>query len=238
MTKQWDFGDDDVFGQKRQGGFFDSLKTHTEISGTPSYGRCYESHKPLALGDGLVVHGGSCITPCITDADIYIGFDYSMYRNPKSFPWHEQKVTDIYFPIRDMKAPDDPKEFKAMVHWVAGQIKAGKKVHAGCIGGHGRTGTFLAALVKVMMGEQDAITYVRTHYCKKAVESSVQVNFLNKFFGIDKAEATKSAFAVYSGGSAKGKGKKASVSKHDAYLPEDPWPEGGKSRSVEKRYLA
>jgi hypothetical protein len=57
--------------------------------------------------------------------------------------------------------------------------------------GHGRTGTFLAALVATM-GENDAINYVRTNYCQKAVESRVQVDFLAKHFGVKSASGTKS----------------------------------------------
>jgi len=156
--------------------------------------RCYHTHKPLPLCDGLFIHGGSCVTPVVSDADIYIGFDHNMNAMGKDFPWNEGCA--IHFKITDMKAPSDPDEFKKMVEWTAEQIKAGKKVHAGCIGGHGRTGTFFAALVKHMMGIDDAITYVREHYCERVVESEAQINFLHKHYGITKVKATK----AYGGG--------------------------------------
>ena len=41
---------------------------------------------------------------------------------------------------------------------------------------------FLAAVVSAF-GEKDAINYVRTHYCKRAVESDAQVEFLGRHFG-------------------------------------------------------
>lgn len=51
----------------------------------------------------------------------------------------------------------------------------GWKVEVGCMGGHGRTGTFLAYLA-VLSGvpAQDAVAYVRTNYCEHAIESDEQ----------------------------------------------------------------
>ena len=89
-----------------------------------------------------------------------------------------------------MNVPDDPAEFKKMVTWTLQQLDEGKKVHCGCIGGHGRTGTFLAALC-AEAGEKDAITYVRKNYCKKAVESTKQAEFLTKHFGVTEVEGYK-----------------------------------------------
>ena len=40
---------------------------------------CYHSHPPLKLpGTELVIYGGSCISPVVKDADVYIGFDAGM----------------------------------------------------------------------------------------------------------------------------------------------------------------
>ena len=49
-----------------------------------------------------------------------------------------------------------------------------------CVGGHGRTGTALAALciVAAEMDDIAAIEHVRTSHCKKAVESSDQEYYL------------------------------------------------------------
>jgi hypothetical protein len=107
-------------------------------------------------------------------------------------PW-EGKISYRY-PVTDMHAPSDPATFDKLVRWLAEQIEAGKKVHVGCIGGHGRTGTLFAALVKVMLGEEDAIQYVRDGYCKKAVESKAQVDFLVKHYGIKARDGAKAVF--------------------------------------------
>ena len=159
--------------------------------GTGGYGRCYESHPPLKLPNtDLVIYGGSCINPSVKDADVYIGFDNGMERSKKSWPWVDGH--SLLFPITDMCAPSNVADFKALIAWTLTQLKLGHKVHAGCIGGHGRTGTFFAALAATL-GETDAITYVREHYCKKVVESTEQVNFLHDHFGVKKIGGSKSS---------------------------------------------
>lgn len=151
--------------------------------------RCLDSHKPLKIGD-YQIYGGSCIDPRVRDADVYIGFDHNMGVSDR-LPW-ENPPQHVYFHITDGSTPTNAADFKKLVEWTALQLSAGKKVHAGCIGGHGRTGMFLAALVTHMTGEKDSIAYVRKHYCDKAVENSRQVDFLAKHFDITKAKGSKS----------------------------------------------
>jgi len=150
--------------------------------------RCYHSHPPLPLKDGLVIYGGSCSSPVITDADIYVGLDH-MQKSHKSFPWVEGE--SFQFSIRDMQAPDDPYQFRCLIDWLIMQLTSQKKVHVGCIGGHGRTGTVFSALVAVMLGKEDAIDYVRKNYCAKAVESTSQISFLMKHFGVGSVSPSK-----------------------------------------------
>jgi hypothetical protein len=108
----------------------------------------------------------------------------------RHYPW--KKGDEVYFRIQDMGVPQKPDEFKKLVKWTREQLEAGRKVHCGCIGGHGRTGTFLAALVSDF-GVEDAVTYVRENYCQKAVESKSQMDFLQEHFGIKKVEGSKSS---------------------------------------------
>lgn len=155
--------------------------------------RCFESHPPLPIGE-YKIYGGSCSVPIHNDADVYIGFDWSMKLTPPPYPWETPKPlnhTEVLFRITDGGVPQDVPNFKKLIAWTIEQLKAGKKVHTGCIGGHGRTGMFLAALVKEMTGEKDAITYVRNNYCQKAVETSAQVKFLEKEFGISPVSGYK-----------------------------------------------
>lgn len=172
-----------------------------------SYKRCYEDHPPMPLpGTELVVYGGSCSNPVVNDADVYIGFDHSMKFTQRHWPW--KRGIEIHFNITDMRAPDNAEEFKKLLTWTKKQLEAGLKVHAGCIGGHGRTGTFLAGLVS-LFGEEDAITYVRQHYCMKAVESTEQTEFLKKHFGIKPVKGSKSY------GTSKSTSKKATLTTVD-----------------------
>lgn len=158
--------------------------------------RCADTHPALKLPNSeLVIYGGSCSHPKIGDADVYIGFDHSMHFTRRAWPWNPGE--EFLFPITDMQAPANPEQFAKLVDWTIEQLQAGKKVHCGCIGGHGRTGTFLAAIV-AKLGEPDAISYVRANYCQKAVESGAQVEFLHKHYGVKKVGGTKS-YGGYSG---------------------------------------
>jgi hypothetical protein len=82
-------------------------------------------------------------------------------------------------------------EFKKLIAWLDEQLSSGLKVHVGCVGGHGRTGTVLSALVAARIArgveiavDGDVIGYVRTNYCKKAVETAAQVEFLVQHYGV------------------------------------------------------
>src|SRR5260370_28453547 len=110
----------------------------------PRMGRCYESHPifmiPCAEGEMVGIYGGSCISPVIKGADVYVGFDSSMTYG-RAMPW--DGGVEILYKIQDRGVPKDIVLFKKLVAWVAEQLLGGKTVHAGCIGGHGRTGLFL-----------------------------------------------------------------------------------------------
>lgn len=182
----------DVGKKKRHGMKIGRPKTsgkETYSSQTFVGERCYHKHPALKLpGSDKVIYGGSCSHPIVKDADVYIGFTESMRFTERHWPW--KKGNEVMFYIPDMGIPAKPEEFKKLVSWTVKQIEAGLKVHCGCMGGHGRTGTFLAA-VCATMGEPDAINYVRKNYCLKAVEATAQVDFLAKEFGVTKVVGHK-----------------------------------------------
>ena len=159
--------------------------------------RCFESHPALPLSDGYVVYGGSCSSPIVKDADVFIGFDGWMRLRGTARPWDAHVCTEILVPVYDHEAPEDAEDFKRLIDWSAEQIRNGKKLHAGCIGGHGRTGVFLSALVAQFMGRTDAIQYVRKHYCDKAVESRAQVDFLAEHFGVERVPLSSRRYSGY-----------------------------------------
>jgi hypothetical protein len=159
--------------------------------------RCYESHPALKLvkdGKDYFIYGGSCSYPVVKDADVYIALDGYSPSAHSEFPWNpkpEHEALHVHFPITDMHVPSDTPEAMKMVTWICNQLQLGQKVHLGCIGGHGRTGTILAAVVAEFMGEKDAITYVRKNYCPKAVESTEQIKWLGKHYGIKSVAGSK-----------------------------------------------
>jgi protein-tyrosine phosphatase len=62
---------------------------------------------------------------------------------------------------------------------VRNRARTGQHVEVGCVGGHGRTGTALACLA-ALSGKpaQEAVAWVRTNYCSKAVETPEQGAFV------------------------------------------------------------
>jgi len=154
--------------------------------------RCHTTHMPMKFGKGELL-GASCSSPR-KGYDIYIGLCYSMIYKFQTAPWETTKkvsVVEAEFLITDGGVPKSPVKFKKMIKWICTQLQEGKKVHVGCIGGHGRTGLVVAAVKNMMDGEKDAITWVRKHYCKRAVETQIQVKFLNKHFGIKKVKGSR-----------------------------------------------
>lgn len=152
--------------------------------------RCHESHPTLKLGGGTLL-GASCLDPR-DGFDVYVGLDHGMHRRHYGYPWEESSpVIEIYYPITDGCAPKDPVQFGKMVAWLAEQLAAGKSLHAGCIGGHGRTGLLLAALVRVILGDAKAGDWVRENYCKSAIETEAQTAFLETHFGVVPVQGSK-----------------------------------------------
>lgn len=63
----------------------------------------------------------------------------------------------------------------------------GEAVEVGCMGGHGRTGSFLAILALVAnprMPAKQAIDYVRDNYCYHAIETKKQEIYIRRISGI------------------------------------------------------
>ncbi len=147
-------------------------------------------HPLLEIKPGLPpIAGSACRVPVFDDCDIYIGFD-GMDFTERHLPW--TPGMEISYPVPDRGVPKNPATYGKLVDWTLEQMEGGAKIHAGCIGGHGRTGMFFAALVAVATGRKDAIQYVREHYCKKACETAGQIDYLVKRFGVDTAKASKS----------------------------------------------
>lgn len=152
--------------------------------------RCWESHPKIPIHKGMFT-GGACGYPQ-PDNNLYVGLDSHSMNVPIGLPWHIGNPISVNFPIQDMHAPDNPAEFVELIDWLIKEFKNGAKIQVGCIGGHGRTGTVLAALVAKAGISDDPIKWARENYCTSAVESKEQVDFLIKYFDCKEAEPTKS----------------------------------------------
>ena len=79
----------------------------------------------------------------------------------------------LYCPIRDYGTlPDDVLE--ALTSKILDRLSRGKKVGLFCVGGHGRTG-YVASVVLGKLGHEDPIQFLRSKYCRNAVESDSQI---------------------------------------------------------------
>ncbi len=62
------------------------------------------------------------------------------------------------------------------------RARAGQEVEVGCLGAHGRTGTALAcAAVLAGVAPDDAVEWVKSNYCERAVETPEQMKFVADF---------------------------------------------------------
>ena len=87
----------------------------------------------------------------------------------------------LYYPINDFGTlPGDVLD--EMVSKIICRINDNKKVGLFCLGGHGRTG-YVASVVLGKLGYDDPIKFLRSNYCKNAVESSEQVNHIAEILG-------------------------------------------------------
>lgn len=76
-----------------------------------------------------------------------------------------------------------------LARWVLKEIASGKRVEVGCLGAHGRTGTFIAIMLMVQgLTARQAKSHLWTNYCFNAVETQEQEALLNKLQPLLKGE--------------------------------------------------
>ena len=104
--------------------------------------------------------------------------DFGLYLDERwDPPWPH-----AHFDWPDFGVPDDLNALFRAVTDLLDRARNGESVEVGCLGGHGRTGTALACLA-VLTGTpaNDAVTWVRTNYCYKAVETDAQEQLVASF---------------------------------------------------------
>jgi protein-tyrosine phosphatase len=92
----------------------------------------------------------------------------------------EPKASDAEVPIRDMGIPSDPDHMACTILQALRRAIDGQQVFVGCLGGLGRTGTFLALLARAC-GEPTPVEYVRQSFRPAAVETPEQEIYVRDF---------------------------------------------------------
>jgi protein-tyrosine phosphatase len=128
---------------------------------------------PVQLPDGSTVTAVS-----FTDADPYHRDpppDFGLYLDHRwTPPWPHAHVE---WP--DFGLPSDTDAFVAALRAAHDRAQRGERVELGCLGGHGRTGTALSSLaVLAGVAPGDAVAWVRSSYCDRAVETPEQAAFV------------------------------------------------------------
>lgn len=90
-------------------------------------------------------------------------------------PVMAEPITVLHYPIPDFQGV--PEDWKAFLGLVTSHLHAKRRVVAFCMGGHGRTGTFLASLIALLEPKvRDPIAAARKRYCERAVETKKQAD--------------------------------------------------------------
>ena len=91
-------------------------------------------------------------------------------------PWDHTHLEWVDFGVPDAA------DLRRALEDVLDRSRRGERVEVGCLGGHGRTGTALACLA-VLTGTPpgEAVGWVRSQYCEKAVETDEQRAFVTAF---------------------------------------------------------
>ncbi|MFI7322336.1 protein-tyrosine phosphatase family protein [Streptomyces venezuelae] len=146
-------------------------------SGTSGETRTWESGAPgvLRLPSGRLVRGRGLRHP-LPDGDVP-GFGvYLLGKQPPEVAWEAR-----WLPWPDFRLPSD-RELAREVLREVWERSAGERVEVACGGGRGRTGTALAC-VAVLDGvpAAEAVSYVREHYDRHAVETPWQRRYVGRF---------------------------------------------------------
>ena len=152
-----------------------AIRQHWETGGRP-LPEPHVHRTPVRFADGTTVMGVRFL-----DDDPYVREDvpaFGLYLDQSwAPPWPHEHLD---WP--DFGVPEDLDVLRRALTDLLDRARNGERVEVGCLGGHGRTGTALACLA-VLTGTpaNDAVAWVRTNYCDKAVETDAQEQFVATF---------------------------------------------------------
>ena len=184
----WEYGEYGVYGGYGAGG--------TTVMST--WEACHHHMVPFqfeGLDNTYTVHlsGSSALgtTPGIKElptVGVYVDdgwLEGRLASNDQSRELDVKQPTALYVGWGDFKAID-VKVLAEAIEWVVPFVHNRQDIiEIACIGGHGRTGTFLASLlVREGWAPTDAIEYIRGGYCKKAIESKPQEELITEYHNL------------------------------------------------------
>jgi len=157
-----------------------------------AYKACTHDGSPVQLMPGAQLYAySSRSTKGLPDVDYFIALSYNWTDDGDGLlmapgvPFMSASVTSgpkyIYLATPDHGVIRNIGLFIDLVEWAVEQALGGKRVGVGCMGGHGRTGTFLSAALLAAnptWNAKEAVEFLRAQYCKDAVESESQVDLL------------------------------------------------------------
>lgn len=130
---------------------------------------------------------GVAVPPMATDIGLYFddAWGQGILATPGvDIPGLDTKGHRVILPWPDYGVPASVRQTRTVFLWVLKQLKAGKTVEIGCLGGHGRTGTCLASLLVLQgMNPKKAIRRIRTRYCQNAIEGTAQESMVFQMKG-------------------------------------------------------
>ena len=154
--------------------------------------RCHHVHTPVQVGPYTVyTTAGSRVRTSskYSPKDMAFHLDFDLWTELRGVREEHFAATTAKVPIfKDGKGrrmvfvrwPDwgviGIDRFKRLIRLAHRTLKEGQTVEVGCIGAHGRTGTFLAGLMVEVegIGYQEAVQAIRRQYCLKAIENYPQ----------------------------------------------------------------
>lgn len=158
-----------------------------------SFTHCYHAgEKPIVVAGKKTLYGASGTrvveavyknsAVCVVDlANVWTGSKGSFVVKSRSDSrFHELDSFIVNPAILALEWPDGTSPPVGLSFWqkLWELLPEGNTV-VSCIGGHGRTGTFLAAMaIALGMKPEDAINHVRKNHCEKAIETLSQEEYL------------------------------------------------------------
>lgn len=170
-----------------------SVNAATSNYGSRQYGwGCYHWKQPVNVGNQIIVHCSSWMDEP-TKGNSGKQMDISCYFDPcylsggllASPNWNgptrgnRKEIALLDWP--DFNRPDNLRLFVDTMEHLLNCSADGKQVEIGCKGGHGRTGTAIAAM-RILLGETADVAkkWVWRNYCWSAIETQSQETFLDR----------------------------------------------------------